>query len=66
MAGVGFAEKSQSGLTSPLAGLGDQAVAAGPAFFIRTGDDLETIVLSGVKDQKAAAMKILEAAKEKM
>ena len=63
MAGAGFAGNSQPGLTNPLEGLGDQAVAAGPALFIRTGDDLATIVLSGVNDRKNVAKKILEAAK---
>ena len=63
MAGAGFAGNSQPGLTNPLEGIGDQAVAAGPALFIRTGDDLATIVLSGVNDRKNVAKKILEAAK---
>jgi hypothetical protein len=38
MAGAGFAGSSQKGLTNNLEGIGDQAVAAGPALFIRTGD----------------------------
>ncbi len=63
MAGAGFAGKSQPGVANPLDGLGDQAFAAGPALFIRTGDDLATIVLSGVSDRSTVAKKILEAAK---
>jgi hypothetical protein len=63
MAGAGFAGKHEPGLTSPYDGLGDEAVAAGPALFIRTGDDLVTIVLYGVSDRANAAKKILEAAK---
>jgi hypothetical protein len=63
MAGAGFAGKHEPGLTSPYDGIGDQAVAAGPALFIRTGDDLVTLVFSGVKDPRTAAKKILETAK---
>jgi hypothetical protein len=66
MAGAGFAENHQPGLTSPYDGIGDQAVAAGPALFIRTGDDLVTLVFSGVSDRRTAARKILEAAKARM
>ena len=66
MAGAGFAEKHEPGLTSPYDGIGDQAVAAGPALFIRTGDDLVTLVFSGVSDRRAAAKKILDAAKAGM
>ena len=63
MAGAGFAGKHEPGLTSPYDGIGDQAVAAGPALFIRTGDDLVTLVFSGVKDPRTVARKILETAK---
>jgi hypothetical protein len=66
MAGAGFAGKSQPGLTNPYDGIGDQAVAVGPALFIRTGDDLMTIVLSGVNDRRAAAKKVFDAAKAGM
>jgi hypothetical protein len=41
-------------------------VAVGPALFIRTGDDLMTIVLSGVNDRPAAAKKIFDAARGAM
>jgi hypothetical protein len=66
MAGVGFAENHEPGLTGPFDGIGDQAVAVGPAIFIRTGDDLVTLVFSGVSDRRTAAKKILEAAKSGM
>ena len=66
MAGAGFAGSGQPGMTSPYDGIGDQAVAVGPALFIRTGDDLATIVLSGVKDRRTAAKRILDTAKAAM
>ncbi len=66
MAGVGFASAHEPGLTSPYDGLGDQAVAVGPALMIRTGEDLVTIVFSGVDDVPAAAKKIFDTAKAKL
>ncbi len=63
MAGAGFASRGEPGLTSRYDGIGDQAVAAGPALLIRTGDDLVTIVLSGVSDPRTAVRKIFDAAK---
>jgi hypothetical protein len=66
MKGVGMAEKHESGLSSPYAGIGDQAVAVGPALLIRTGDDLVTLVFSGVRDVPTAAKKIFEVAKAKL
>ena len=66
MAGAGFAGSGQPGMTSPYDGIGDQAVAVGPALFIKTGDDLATIVLSGVKDRRTAAHRILDTAKASM
>jgi hypothetical protein len=66
MVGVGFAGRHEPGLTSPYDGIGDQAVAVGPALMIRTGEDLVTIVFSGVSDAPAAAKKIFDTAKAKM
>jgi hypothetical protein len=66
MAGVGMAGRHEPGLASPYAGIGDQAAAVGPALFIRTGDDLVTIVFSGVDDTTGAAKKIFDTAKAKM
>ena len=65
MAGAGFAGKHEPGLTSPYDGIGDQAVAAGPALFIKTGDDLITLVFSGVADVPATAKKIVDTIKAK-
>ena len=66
MAGIGLAEHHEPGLTSPYDGLGDQAAAVGPALMIRTGEDLVTIVFSGVDDAPAAAKKIFDTAKVRM
>lgn len=63
MAGGGFAENHQPGLTNPYEGLGDQAFSAGPALFIKTGDDLVTLVFNGVEDAPTVAKKVLEIAK---
>ncbi len=65
MAGAGLAGKHEPGLTSPYDGIGDQAVAAGPALFIKSGDDLITLVFSGVADAPAAAKKIVDTVKAK-
>lgn len=66
MAGVGMANRAEPGITSPLAGLGDQAVQVGPALMIRTGEDLVTIILSGVDDGLPRARKIFEMTKAKL
>jgi hypothetical protein len=66
MAGAGFAGVGQKGMVTPYDGIGDQAVSVGPALFIRTGDDLVTIVLSGVSDSPARARKIFATAKAGM
>jgi hypothetical protein len=66
MAGIGMATQQEPGLTSPYDGIGDQAVAVGPALMIRTGEDLVTILFSGVEDAPVAARKIFDTAKAKM
>jgi hypothetical protein len=66
MRGAGMTEEHEPGITSPYEGIGDQAVAAGPALLIRSGEDLVTIVLSGVPNAPAAAKRIFETAKQKM
>jgi len=50
MSAVGMANQAEPGITSPLAGLGDQAAQIGSALMIRSGEDLVTIVFSGVDD----------------
>ena len=66
MSGAGYAGKRDHGLANPFSGIGDQAVAVGPALLIRTADDLVMLVFSGVSNTPAAARKIFEAAKAKM
>ena len=42
-----------------LAGLGDQATSVGPMILIRRGEDLITLVISGVPDGTTAAKSTL-------
>ena len=66
MTAMGVVEKHEPGLTNPYDGIGDQAAAVGPALMIRTGEDLVTIVLSGVSDAPAKVKRIFETAKARM
>lgn len=66
MRGMGMAEKHEHGLTTPYDGIGDQAASAGPMLMIRTGEDLVTIVFSGVDDAPKVAKKIFATAKARM
>jgi len=66
MAGVAMLGQREPGIASPYDGLGDEAAAIGPALMIRSGEDLVTIVFSGVEDAPAKARKIFDAAKAAM
>jgi hypothetical protein len=66
MASAGAMNKREPGLTSPYDGLGDQAIAVGPALMIRTGEDLMTIVFTGVTEAPAKARRIFVTAKARM
>jgi hypothetical protein len=66
MGAMGTMAKAEPGLTNPYDGIGDQAAAVGPALMIRTGDDLVTIVFSGVSDAPAKAKRIFDTAKSRM
>ena len=66
MKSAGFMGAHEPGLTSPYDGVGDQAVAVGPALMIRTGEDLMTIVFTGVTGAPAAAKRIFDTAKARM
>jgi hypothetical protein len=66
MASVGMMGRHEPGLTSPYDGIGDQAAAVGPALMIRTGEDLMTIVFTGVSGAPAKARRIFETAKARM
>lgn len=63
---AGAMGKIEPGITNPYEGIGDQAIAVGTALWIRTGDDLVTIVFSGVENAPAKAKQIFNTAKEKM
>ena len=58
MKGVGMANRAEPGLANPFEGLGDQAAQIGPALMIRSGEDLVTIVFSGVDDALPKARKV--------
>ncbi len=45
---AGAMARAEPGIDNPLAGVGDQAVMVGPAIMVRKGEDLVTIVMSGV------------------
>ena len=66
MQGMGLAGSREQGMVTPYDGLGDQAGSAGPLLMIRTGDDLVTLVFTGVSDQSADARKIFDTAGPRM
>ena len=66
MVAAGMMNKREPGIADPYAGLGDQAVAVGPTLMIRSGEDLITLVFSGVDDVPARARKIYDTAKARM
>ena len=66
MAAMGSMGKAEPGITSPYDGIGDQAAAVGTGLMIRTGDDLVTIMFSGVADAPAKAKRIFDTAKARM
>lgn len=66
LAGVAMLGQVEPGIANPYEGIGDQAVAVGPALMIRTGEDLVTIVFSGVDDIPSKAKQILATAKARM
>lgn len=66
MMGMGMLGQHEPGMVSPYDGIGDQAAAVGPALMIRTGEDLVTIVFSGVDDTPAKAKQIFDTAKARM
>lgn len=66
MMGVGMAAQAEPGLASPYEGIGDQAMAVGPMLMIRSGEDLISIVFSGVDDIPAKAKGIFDTARARM
>ena len=63
MTAMGMMGKIEPGLANPYDGLGDQAAAVGPMLMIRAGEDLVTIVFTGVSDTPAKAKQIFDTAK---
>lgn len=64
--GAGFANAQEPGLVDAYEGLGDGAMRAGPAIMIRSGEDLVTIVISGVDEEPAAIRTIFDTAKARL
>jgi hypothetical protein len=58
MKGAGAMASELGPVMGELAGLGDQATAVGPMILIRRGEDLITLVISGVSDGTTAAKSI--------
>jgi outer membrane protein OmpA-like peptidoglycan-associated protein len=56
----------EPGMANPLAGLGDEASAIGPAFMVRTGEDLVRLTLSGVDDDISVAKRIVNMLRPRM
>lgn len=66
MAAAGMLSRHEPGIADPLAGLGDQASAIGPALWIRVGDDLVTLTLFGVDEDVVVAKRILATMRPRM
>jgi hypothetical protein len=66
MTAMGTLGKTEKGINNPYAGIGDQAFSIGPTLMIRSGEDLVTLVFSGVDDAPATARKIFDTAKARM
>jgi hypothetical protein len=60
MEAAGAMQQHEPGIADPYEGVGDQAVAVGTTLMIRRGEDLVTIVLSGIDDAPATAKKIFD------
>jgi hypothetical protein len=56
----------EPGMANPFAGLGDDASAIGPAFMIRTGEDLVRLTFAGVDDNIAVAKRIINTVRPRM
>jgi hypothetical protein len=66
MTAMGMLGKKEKGINNPYDGIGDQAFSIGPTLMIRSGEDLVTLVFSGVDDAPATAKKIFDTAKARM
>jgi hypothetical protein len=66
MSAMGSMINRKPAIASPYDGIGDQAIAAGSALMIRTGEDLVQLVFSGVSDAPRVARQIFDTAKPRM
>jgi hypothetical protein len=66
MQAANMMDRREPGITSPYDGLGDRAIAVGPALMIKTGDDLMKLIFTGVEDAPVKAKKIFDTAKARM
>ena len=66
MQASGFMNRKEPGIVSPYDGIGDQAIAVGPALMIKTGEDLVKLIFTGVDDAPLKAKKIFDTAKARM
>ena len=66
LAASGILGRREPGISNPLAGLGDQASAIGPALWVRVGDDLVNLTLWGVDDRIDAAKRIINMLRPRM
>jgi hypothetical protein len=58
--------RKEPGIADPYEGIGDQAIAVGPALMIKTGEDLVQLIFTGVDDAPVKAKKIFDTAKARM
>ncbi len=66
MRAFGLMNRKEPGIASPYDGIGDQAIAVGPALMIQTGEDLMKMIFTGVDDAPLKAKKIFDTAKARM
>jgi outer membrane protein OmpA-like peptidoglycan-associated protein len=66
MMAAGFLSKHEPGIADPLAGLGDGASVMGPALWVRVGEDLLNLTLSGVEDDVSVAKRIVTTMRPRM
>ncbi|MEJ1963467.1 MAG: hypothetical protein WDO56_18680 [Gammaproteobacteria bacterium] len=66
MVAASMMNKREPGIADPYEGIGDQAVAIGTTLMIRSGEDLVTLVFSGVDDVPGKARRIYDTVKARM
>ncbi len=57
---------AMGGMTSPVKGVGDQAMSVGPLLMVRTGEDLVEITMSGVQAPTEKAKTIFNTVKKRL